>query len=332
MAEHLFGDGLELQVRRAFVDLADLRVAIQLFDRVVLHEAVAAVQIDGERRDALGDLRREELAHRGLGEKRLAGVAQPRRVVDQQPRRLEVGRGARDLVLHRLEVGDRACRTASARSCTRSRDRARPAPGRSSARRSRSVPRSAFRSRPCSLCRPRRARARRHAALLEEQLAGAARADAELVFLLADGEPRRLPLDDERGDPAVPGVGIDSGEDDEEAGFVGVGDPELAAVQDPVARAVARFARARAQRERVAAGAGFRQGVRADRVGRELRQIALLDVLAAPAKQRVDDQRVLHVDEHANRRDRRATALRPPAPRERSSRRRRRTLPESRCP
>ena len=38
------------------------------------------------------------------------------------------------------------------------------------------------------------------------------------------------------------------------------------------------------------------------RVGGQLRQVALLDVLAAPAEQRVDDQRVLHVDEHADRR------------------------------
>ena len=70
--KNLFRDRLQLQVRRAFVDLADLRVAIQLLDRVVLHEAVAAEQVDRERRDALGDFRREELAHRRLGEKRLA--------------------------------------------------------------------------------------------------------------------------------------------------------------------------------------------------------------------------------------------------------------------
>ena len=44
---------------------------------------------------------------------------------------------------------------------------------------------------------------RRHAALLEQQLAGAARADAELVFLLADREPGEAALDEERGDAAV---------------------------------------------------------------------------------------------------------------------------------
>ena len=49
----------------------------------------------------------------------------------------------------------------------------------------------------------------RHLAVLEDQLAGAARADAELVFLLADREARRPALDEERGDAAIAGLGID---------------------------------------------------------------------------------------------------------------------------
>src|SRR4029450_4522846 len=106
-AEELFGDGLELQVGRALVDLSDLRVAIELFDRVVLDESVAAKQVDRERGDALGDLRRKDLAHRRLGEKRLAAVAQARRVVDQEPRRGDLGGGPRQLMLHRLELNDR---------------------------------------------------------------------------------------------------------------------------------------------------------------------------------------------------------------------------------
>src|SRR3989442_15916274 len=96
----LLRDRLKLQVGRAFVDLSDLRVAPQLLDRIVLHEAVAAVEIDRERRDALGHLRREDLAHGGFGEERLPGVAQACGVVDHQPRRLELGRRARKLMLH----------------------------------------------------------------------------------------------------------------------------------------------------------------------------------------------------------------------------------------
>ena len=60
--------------------------------------------------------------------------------------------------------------------------------------------------------------------------------------------------------------------------------------------------RARRQRERVAARSGLGQGVGADRARREARQVAALQIVAAPAKQRVDDERVLDVDEHANRR------------------------------
>jgi len=56
LPEDLLRDRLELQVGRAFVDLADLRVAIQLFDGVVLHESIPAVEIHRERRHALGHL------------------------------------------------------------------------------------------------------------------------------------------------------------------------------------------------------------------------------------------------------------------------------------
>jgi hypothetical protein len=87
----------------------------------------------------------------------------------------------------------------------------------------------------------------RHDAVLEDQLAGAAGADAELVFLLADGESRRAAIDDERGDAAVAGIGIDVREHDEHVRFVAVGDPQLAAVdREAVAVSVARVASANA--------------------------------------------------------------------------------------
>src|SRR6185436_16909430 len=47
---------------------------------------------------------------------------------------------------------------------------------------------------------------------------------------------------------------------------------------------------------------GLRQRVGADRVRRHLWQVALLDLVAAPAQEGVDHERVLHVDQHANRR------------------------------
>ena len=74
----------------------------------------------------------------------------------------------------------------------------------------------------------------RHAAVLEDQLAGAARANAQLVFLLADGESGETALDQKRRDAPIARRGIDCREHDEEVGFVAVGDPQLAAVQDEV--------------------------------------------------------------------------------------------------
>ena len=60
--------------------------------------------------------------------------------------------------------------------------------------------------------------------------------------------------------------------------------------------------RTRRQREGVAARSGFRQGVCPDGFRRDFRKVALPDVVAAPAEQRVDEERVLNIDEDANRR------------------------------
>src|SRR3954462_4663257 len=80
---HAFRDRLQLQVGRAFVDLPDLGVAKQFFDRIVLHETVAAVEVDRQRRDTFGDFRREQLRHRRFREESLASVAQAGGVVDE---------------------------------------------------------------------------------------------------------------------------------------------------------------------------------------------------------------------------------------------------------
>ena len=137
----------------------------------------------------------------------------------------------------------------------------------------------------------------RHPAILQQQLARAARANAELVLFLADGEPGKAALDEEGGDPPVTGFRVDAGKDDEQVGFVRVGDPELPAGQDEM---VTRFHGAGRQREGVAARPGFRERVRADSIRRQARQVSFLQVVRAPAQQRVDDQGVLHIDEDAD--------------------------------
>ena len=136
------------------------------------------------------------------------------------------------------------------------------------------------------------------AAVVEEQLARAAGADAQLVLLLADLEAGRPPVDDERGDAAVAGLGVGVGEHDEDLGLVAVRDPELAPVEDVVA-AVAGGPRRHA--ERVAPRAGLREGVGPDGAGREPRKDPPGQVLGAPAVEGVDDQRVLDVYDDGHR-------------------------------
>ena len=120
-----------------------------------------------------------------------------------------------------------------------------------------------------------------------------------LSSFLPTDEPGEAALDQERGDAAVAGVGIDVREDDEEVGFVAVGDPELAAGESPSRRR----ARPRASPSRTRRCPSRLPTARRRRsCRRQLRQVAPLDVVAAPAQQRVDDERVLHVDEHADRR------------------------------
>ena len=91
---------------------------------------------------------------------------------------------------------------------------------------------------------------RRYATVFEYELARAAGTDAQLVLFTTDRETGRTAFYEKGGDAVVAGRWINSGEDDEQAGFVGVGDPQLAARQDPT---VAARGRARGQGERVAA-------------------------------------------------------------------------------
>ena len=90
----------------------------------------------------------------------------------------------------------------------------------------------------------------RDAAVFEQQFAGAAGADAQLVFLPAHRESRQLAFDEERRDAAIAGLRVHRREHDEEACLLAVGDPELAAVEH---KPVRRFGGAGAQRKGVAA-------------------------------------------------------------------------------
>ncbi len=68
--------------------------------------------------------------------------------------------------------------------------------------------------------------------VLEDELAGGGCTDSELVLFLAEGEAGRIFLDKKCGDALVSGGAVDGGEDDEEAGLLCVGDPELLSIED----------------------------------------------------------------------------------------------------
>ena len=66
------GDHHALDVGRAFVDLANANIPIDLGETILLDIAVATKGLDGARDDCLRRLRRKQLRHRGLGQTRFS--------------------------------------------------------------------------------------------------------------------------------------------------------------------------------------------------------------------------------------------------------------------
>ena len=93
-----------------------------------------------------------------------------------------------------------------------------------------------------------------HAAVVEQQLACAAGADAELVFFSSDLEAGEARLHQEGGDAPVARLRVGVGEQKKQPGLAGVADPQLPATEQEV---VALVHRNRGQSKGVATGAGF---------------------------------------------------------------------------
>src|SRR3954471_6669890 len=96
-----------LDVVRAFVDLRHAHVAPQALDREVGDVAVAAVDLDGVRADALGHLGCKQLRHRRFADARLALVAQPCCVQIELARCFDLGRHVGAAKADRLVLEDR---------------------------------------------------------------------------------------------------------------------------------------------------------------------------------------------------------------------------------
>ena len=104
--QQFLGDRQQLHVAGAFVDAADLDVAVELLHRIVPGNAHAAEHLDGLRSHLFRDFRRVILGHGGLGDERHAGIPQARGVIDQQARRLQFRGHDGQVPLHHLELRD----------------------------------------------------------------------------------------------------------------------------------------------------------------------------------------------------------------------------------
>ena len=245
----------------------------------------------------LGGAGGEQLGHRGLLDEGRPGVPQPRRVVGQEARGLDLGRELREEELHGLELGDGLAELMPLLRI------AQPVVERplGDAHHLGADPDASFveglDGDLVALADLAQDVLARDADALQDQLASGGRADAELVLLLAHREPGEVALHQEGGDPLVVLRGVHGGEDDEELGLGGVGDPELAPGQLPVVPAVRRAA---GQRERVRAGARLGERVGADPFRSQTGEVARLLLRVAPAQEGVVHERVLHVDEHGD--------------------------------
>src|SRR5205823_3178760 len=93
----------------------------------------------------------------------------------------------------------------------------------------------------------------------------------------------------------VSGCGVHRRKQNKNAGFLGIGDPELASVQKVV---IPVQVSARLQCEGVGAGSRLAQRIGTHGFGCHARQVALLLLRTAPAQQSIVDQRVLHIDDN----------------------------------
>src|SRR5581483_2722719 len=99
-------DHQALDLAGAFADGAQLGVAIKLFDRIILDEAVSAVNLDSFIRHPHGDFGSIQLGHGGFLVDVRARILEPGRAQREQPRRFDVGGHIGQLVLNRLEFRD----------------------------------------------------------------------------------------------------------------------------------------------------------------------------------------------------------------------------------
>src|SRR3989442_4110441 len=231
--KELTGDDKALNLAGPLADRCELDVAEEFLGRIIFDETVAAVYLDAVLGGPHGDLARVQLGHRGLERRPLPLVFERSGTVRQQARRLDPGcildelradalerpDGLAELLPHERIVARRLVR--ALREPDRERRNANPSRVEHLQRVDESL--SLFAQQV----------ERRHAAILEEDLARLARAHPELVLFLAKPEPRGPAFDDEGGNAAVSLAPIGHGHHDHRVAVAAVCDELLRTVDDP---------------------------------------------------------------------------------------------------
>src|ERR1017187_7053868 len=217
-------DHQTLNLAGAFPDGAQLHVAIKLLHRVILDEAVAAVDLHGLAGDAHRRLGSEQLGHGGFARQALAAVEHPGRAVIQQARGIQIDRHIDQFVLDGLKLRDGPRELlAQLGIAERGVVRAlRHADGKRGNRNAAAV--EHLQAVDKAIVPLTQELLRRQAAIFENHFAGGAGAQPQLVFLFAQTEPRRAFVHDKSGNAVLGGGAVGDGHGHANVGVVRVGE------------------------------------------------------------------------------------------------------------
>src|SRR3954454_6778519 len=300
ITERMLGLHHLVDLRGALVDDRRARVPEVALDPELTGVAVRAEDLDREVRGLERRLGRMPLGEGGLARVALPLVLHPRRLHDEQLRGLVAEHHLRDHVLHELVATDRLPerlalpRVLDGPLQARTHDADAAGGGGDTALFER-VHRDLE---PVSLLADEVLG--RHLDVLEEELAGRPRPDAELVLGVARREPLHALLEDEGADSLVAGSGIGLREDERVISDGRVRDPVLLTVEDV---GVTFAPRRRPHRRDVGAGVRLGQAEACELLALRLwRQPPLLLVLRAVLEQRERVEADVHRDQRAERR------------------------------
>src|ERR1700675_1318667 len=243
LAEKSARDDEALNFAGAFADGAELHVAVILLRRIILDEAVTAVNLHGFVGDAHGHFTGVELRHARFA--RDAGVViagsalrnclvrEPGGLIREQPRGFDLRGHIRELELNGLKFGDSfaelfALLRIPKRAFVGALRHAKPE---RSDRDAAAVENLKAVDEAFAFLAEKVFRG--HAAISENDFGSVARAQAEFVFLFAGAKAGSSLLDDERGNAVAFLRRVGDGHADAHVGVVPVGGEGLRAVDDP---------------------------------------------------------------------------------------------------